>query len=63
MCSLQQQEKKQLKFNVTDLDSAMSAPFMADSAALASKHMTATVRNELLCLMISSLVVSTDPVW
>lgn len=50
-----------LKWNVSDLHFAMSAPFMADSAAINSKHMTATVHNELLCFMISSLVVSTDP--
>lgn len=39
---------------------AMSAPFMADSA-LNSRRMTATVHDELLCFMISSLAVSTDP--
>lgn len=39
----------------------MSAPLMADLAEVHSRHMADTVHNELLCLMISSLVVSTDP--
>lgn len=40
----------------------MSAPFKADVAAVTSTHMTQyMVHDELLCFMISSLVVSTDP--